>query len=108
MNRFQFLIGGLMALLLLAAPVHAAPSSIEVTFTNRSGYEVAFFLSGGEGTEARLKDKASQTYTMVVDKNRAPEIRIHQVKGKDEVFSLKDKGHYVLRVENGKIVNAEG
>lgn len=91
----------------MGSPLHAAPSSIEVTFTNRSGYEVAFFLNGGEGMEARLKSNKSSTYTMVVDQGGAPEIKIHQVKGPDEVFSLKDKGRYVLKSEGGKIINAD-
>lgn len=106
MNKSRLLLTGLLALVFLATSLHAAPSTIEVTFTNHSGYEVAFFLNGGEGMEGRIKDKASTTYTMTVDKGVAPEIKIHQVKGPDQVFSVKDKGRYVLKMEDGKIVNS--
>jgi hypothetical protein len=106
MNRHRFLISGLMALFFLGSTLHVAASTIKVTFTNHSGYNVAFFLNGGRGLEARLKNEQSSSYTMTVDRGGAPEIRIHQVEGPDKVFSLEDKGRYVIRMEHGKIVNA--
>ena len=107
MNKFRFLVVGLMAVLFAGSQLHAAPSDIEVTFTNRSDKDVTFFLNGGEGMKGRLKSNETSSYKMVVDKGGAPEIRIHQVKGNDEIFSLKNKGRYVLRSEGGKIVNAD-
>jgi len=77
-----------------------------VTFTNRSGYDVAFYLNGGAGIEATLADGKSATWTVVVDPGVEPFVRIHQVKGKSLEFSLQDGGRYVFRVEGGKIVNA--
>ncbi len=93
----------LMALVALPA---SAAEKIRVTFTNRSGYEVGYYLSGGGGVEARLADGKTYTWNVTVDPGVKPFVRIHQVKGKSRQFSIQDGGQYVFKVQNGQIINA--
>jgi hypothetical protein len=84
-----------------------AADTIEVRFTNRTSYNVAFYLNGGQGLETRLNPGESKVYNMVVDPGVAPFIGIHQLNGRPRRdFSLSNYGRYVFRFENGVFVNS--
>ena len=82
-----------------------AGDQINVTFKNRSGYDVAFYLNGGDGLETTLADGSSQSYSVEVDPGVEPIVRIHQPEGDDLDFWIEDGGSYVFRMQNGRIVN---
>lgn len=92
-------------MVLMALPARAA-EKISVSFTNRSGYEVAYYLNGGKGLNARLANGKTANWKVVVDPGVPPIVRIHQVEGKSLDFNLADGVQYVFVVRNGKIVNA--
>lgn len=96
----------LLCLMAFVALPASAADKIHVTFTNRSGYEVSYFLNGGKGVNARLANGKTATWKVTVDPGIAPIVRIHQVKGKSLDFTLSNGGQYVFEVQKGKIVNA--
>ena len=87
-------------------PALGQQSSINVTFTNRCGYKVAYRLNGGGGTSDTIAGGRSKSWTVAVDPGVEPVVIIIQNKGKPLSFTLQDGGRYVFRENKaGKIVN---
>lgn len=107
MNKLLPLLIGVLLLLCGQRAQAEKQHFISVTFTNHSGYNVAYFLNGGAGREARLPAGATKNWQMSVDRGVPPTVSIHQVNGPDMVFSVSNGGRYVFRTNrNGKIINA--
>lgn len=80
--------------------------TIEVTFTNRTNWNVAFFLSGGQGLQTRLNPGRWRTFEVTVDPGTEPYVRIYQPYGRYIDFSLADGGRYAFRMNQGRIENS--
>lgn len=79
--------------------------TIEVTITNRTNWNVAFFLSGGDGLQTRLNPNRQRTYEVTVDPGVEPYVRIYQFNGRYIDFSLQDGGRYAFRMNGSRIEN---
>lgn len=101
-NLLPFLI--ILASICGSPVTFAQQQRINVTFTNKTGALVRYFLTGGNGRECKLRPDKSANWDMSVDPPTPPTVTVHLVGGGDQTFPVKAGGNYMFRPDkDGKI-----